>query len=149
MRRLLLLVLVVGCATAPIRQDIQKIFEFDAGYDDVWAAIIDTFGMMQLPIDNVEKDSGLITTDWLSFEVDDGYADCGKGGFGRAVRDLVGRFNVVARDANGTVSVTVNTLYEANRVDVLNPEISSEVRCYSTGVLEADLVELVEERIGE
>jgi len=57
---------------------IQKSFLIEAPFDKIWEAIIETFAELQLPIQNMEKASGLITTDWIDFkgQTNEDYCDC-------------------------------------------------------------------------
>jgi len=57
----------LNCATAPPPRQIQNSFPIEGEFDKVWTAIIETFSDLQLPIENIEKASGLITTDWIDF----------------------------------------------------------------------------------
>ena len=91
------LMLVVGCATAPGKYSVVKDFPHSADYDKVWSAVIDTFAELNLPIANLEKASGLITTDWG--EVPGEFCDCGKPGLAQQSAPE-GKFNVFVRKFN-------------------------------------------------
>ncbi len=58
-------VLGVGCASAPKKFSFNPVATIDAGYDEVWAAVVEYFAVSNLPIDTIEKDLGLIVTSWL------------------------------------------------------------------------------------
>ena len=54
-----------GCASAPKTFNFNPVATIDAEYDDVWSAVVEYFAVSNLPIDTIEKDSGLIVTSWL------------------------------------------------------------------------------------
>lgn len=69
MKKLLSLGLVLflfGCGTAPAPRQIQNSFPLPYPFEATWQAVIETFADLNLPILNMEKASGLITTDWIS-----------------------------------------------------------------------------------
>lgn len=41
---------------------VQQVQTFNAPYDQAWAAVIETVAEMSLPIESIEKESGLLTT---------------------------------------------------------------------------------------
>jgi hypothetical protein len=55
-----------GCTSAPPPRSIIS-QTIDYPYDNVWTALIDTFAELQIPIDKLEKDSGLVISEWMSF----------------------------------------------------------------------------------
>ena len=131
---LFFLFVFVGCATPPKLHTFEDSAVFSAPYDDVWSAVIETFADLNLPIDNMEKASGLITTDWISFTgTGKDYCDCGGAGIS-TVLSTEGRFNVFVRDEESSVRVKVNTTYRETRVF---GDARSTVDCTSTGGLEA------------
>jgi len=126
--------LIGGCASAPKAHEFEKSFPYARTYDDVWAAVIETFAELNLPIANVEKDSGIITTDWLDMEGSDAFYDCGGHGI-FTVESTQGKFNVfVKRNAETTgASVLVNTSFRQLRSFGSD---QSWTQCTSTGSLE-------------
>jgi len=59
-----------GCATTSSVSDtepIQNTFEINKPFNSVWKAIVATFAEHSYPIKAIEKDSGLITTDFIVF----------------------------------------------------------------------------------
>jgi hypothetical protein len=140
---LLPLFVLAACATLPAPREVQRAFEYDASFDAVWFALIDVFGEMNFPIDNLEKDSGIITTDWIGLDLDDGYADCGEPGLNLA-RDHEGMFNVVVRGRAEDTRLTVNTSFQVEWV--LDTNIQT-IECVSTGSLEKRISELVSKKI--
>lgn len=127
------LALSLASASAPAKRDIKKATTVPASYDDVWSAVIDVFSERGWTIGNVEKDSGLITTDWMTLNGEDesAFADCGGSGvtFTEGVQI---KFNVRIRDEDGTV-VTVDTFFRALRS---LGEQTAFVPCQSKGTVE-------------
>ena len=134
-----------ACATAPVARQFDRTATFPgADFDAVWNAVIDLFGERGWAIDNMEKNSGLITTDWMT--ADESYLDCGSAGALGRNYDQMGRFNIVAREQSDGVSLTVNTTWRARR-QVLDGNPGA-TECFSTGVLERVVHEQVTLRIG-
>ena len=80
-------VVLAGCATAPKEFAFDPTVTIDASYDAVWAAVVEFFAIGSLPIDTIEKDSGLIVTSWMDagkgpHEENKDYCDCGSAGMG-------------------------------------------------------------------
>lgn len=134
--------LILACATAPAVHEVERTTTITASsFDAVWTAVIDVFGDRGWAIDNMEKDSGFISTDWMTLAYSDrNVLDCG--GAGLSVDSDAVRFNVVVRPADNGASMTVNTTYQVNRCYSCAP-----VQCVSTGVLEKILVDAVRERV--
>ena len=148
----LICLMVYGCATAPAPRQIVKAFTIESSLDDVWIAVIDTFAEMNLPIANMEKDSGLITTDWEIYprgKAGNVYCDCG--GLGLNVEiERRGRFNVfVKRLTENSCELKVNCIY--NRT--IQPAFAkgsdgiTSRNCISTGKLEAMMFEIVKSKL--
>lgn len=132
--------LCLSCATAPkIRpEDVQKKFHVEVPFDVAWTAVIGTFADLNLPIANLEKDSGLIMTDWVRFPED--FCDCGSAPLAIEI-SRQGKFNVFVKREGTGVSLTVNTTYEVVR-EVMDTR--ANVRCVSTGRLEQTIHERVQ-----
>ncbi|MBA3542437.1 MAG: outer membrane protein assembly factor BamC [Deltaproteobacteria bacterium] len=77
-------------------------------YDAVWSSVIELFAERNWNISNMAKDSGLITTDWMSIDNDTPFADCGGSGI-TSVHGTQIRFNVLVKALDGNTSVMVNT----------------------------------------
>lgn len=101
-------------ATAPGKHSVQKARTIDATYDATWTALIEVFAEHNWAIANMEKDSGLIATDWMAIPNDSPFADCGGSGIARELGTQI-RFNVFVRDLDGDAQVTVNTSFRQLR----------------------------------
>jgi len=59
--------LLSGCATTSVvRPVIQDSYLVEAPYDKAWSAIVATAAEKSLPVKSIEKDSGLLTTDFVT-----------------------------------------------------------------------------------
>ena len=145
--------MICSCATAPAPRQIVKAFPIGAPFDEVWQAVIESFADLQLPIQNMEKDSGLITTDWIDFPLGKAgkeFCDCGGLGMNIETR-RVGRFNVfVKRVSVNSCEIQVNCTYSQTYepVSLTGDSVPSYKRsCVSTGKLEANMFELVKSKL--
>lgn len=134
---------LVASASGPKRHKFENSSVTAASYDATWSAVIEVFASHNWPIQNMEKDSGLITTDWMSLDGYEHGADCGSAPLasknGRGVR-----FNVLVREADGGARVTVNTtMREARSFDGNH----FMVDCQSTGALEAAVHGMVDSTV--
>ena len=140
---------IYGCATAPLPRQIVNTFPIDKPFDDVWQALVESFSELQLPIDNIEKDSGLITTDWIDFtgQKNTDYCDCG--GLGMSIeQSRVGKFNVfVKKITEDSCEIRVNCMYEQTIQEPITDVITVR-KCVSTGKLEAAMFDLIKSKLG-
>lgn len=138
-----------ACATAPVPRDIQRTAIVEgADFDRTWDAVIDVLGERTWAIDNVERASGLITTDWmLTGEASDDYMDCGSASFLSAHRDHEVRFNVLVRDSDVGAELTVNSAMRATSWNTLDGTPEGAAQCVSTGVLEGEIHDEVMRRV--
>ena len=140
---------IYGCATAPLPRQIVNTFPIDKPFDDVWQALVESFSELQLPIDNIEKDSGLITTDWIDFtgQKNTDYCDCG--GLGMSIeQSRVGKFNVfVKKVTEDSCEIRVNCMYEQTIQEAITDAIIVR-KCVSTGKLEAAMFDLIKSKLG-
>ncbi|WP_143136734.1 hypothetical protein [Burkholderia ubonensis] len=114
----LALVGLYGCVTqggAPIAMRIEKSRTFDAPFDVVWPAIIDSIAEQNLPITTLEKVSGLIAISGVSYSPNDaseGYRGSVMG-IPDQVTARVARFNIFATSQEGgKTTVKVNTSFK-------------------------------------
>ncbi|MCL4510012.1 MAG: hypothetical protein M1470_02945 [Bacteroidetes bacterium] len=70
-RRLMLALLLgpvlAGCASVPVPPAIQDTEIINAPFDKVWSAIVGTLAEQSLPIQSIDKASGLVTTQFVVF----------------------------------------------------------------------------------
>lgn len=141
------LLVLVGCATTPEPRQFDRQIVVDADFATVWDALVEMFGERVWVIDNLDRESGIVTTDWmLANDEAHSYMDCGSGFFD-SDRDHVFRFNVILRESGSETSVTVNSAHRTTRYP-LGEEPGELVTCVSTGVLERMIHEDLRERVG-
>ena len=117
--------LAAGCATAS-----SGIRAYDASIDDVWEATLEVFAEQRIPISSLERDSGIISTEWATAIKED--MDCGSAGkFGKDLSRR-GQYNVFVHEVDsGAVEVQVNAQWQASRYSM--GEYLSDVPCSSSG----------------
>jgi len=145
---LAVLFLFFACGTAPKPRLIQNSFSIEKSFEAVWQAVIETFAELNLPILNMEKASGLVTTDWISFrgqKDETGYCSCGKAPFPYFEVDRTGKFNVyVKKVSDSACEIKVNSIFEKTSA-YENSVIKRS--CVSTGKLEAEIHKLVTDKL--
>ena len=134
--------IVAGCATAPGVHQFESTWALPHDFDEVWAATIEVFAENRWPIANLEKDSGIIVSDWVSVGREADYADCGQPGLA-AVRGRQARFNVFVRQRGEGLTLSVNTDFQEQRSWDRRTWFQD---CASTGLLEADVYSMILER---
>ena len=136
----------LACATAPVARDFENLAEYpEASFSEVWDLVIDVFGDRNWAIDNLERESGIIATDWMATD-DPSYQDCGGSGIFGSPQTHMGRFNIVVRETDVGVSMRVTTSWRATRAVIVEDEVA--LTCVSTGVFERELHDEVGRRLG-
>jgi hypothetical protein len=125
--------LASATANPPKKYVFAKTKSFPASYDAVWKATISTFAEQNWPIMNLERDSGLITTDWMINNLP-GISDCGARG--KAATLVL--FNVFVEAKGGATSVTVNADFKRG-----------SAHCTSTGKLEKIIHQTIASKAAE
>ena len=139
---------LTGCAAAGVSNmqqgNIDNNFVFDQSYDEVWSSTVEWFASNNIPIDNVDKASGLISSNY-GLNPGMGVVDCGEptgniGLYRARFEDMSGNINIIVREVGpeetrATVNVFGNALVVVrNAYGVVS---SANVRCVSTGSLES------------
>jgi hypothetical protein len=129
---------LAGCATAPKQFTFDPVVTIDASFDDVWSAVVEFFAVGTLPIETIEKDSGLIVTSWMDATEEQGYVDdrwCSCGSEFLSPEDWTrGKFNIFAKSLGpNSTQLRVTCLYQQARGGLG----SGIVTCNSNGSLEA------------
>lgn len=121
------------CSTAPEMRIIQDTFSIDEQFDRVWPAIIEVFAERKLSIATIEKDSGIIVSEWIVLSDDlFHYADCGKGSpFPLDVIEV--KFNIFLKSITiNSSEIKINALFKTGKKE-----------CVSTGLFERDMYDLI------
>ena len=112
MIRLILVLAVAGCGTAPKVHNFERFRSLQVSKDEAWLNVIDFFTSNSLQIKTIEKDSGIIYAESGSF--DSRFADCGDSGLAIPIQNS-GEFNVFVRERGYDTEVVVNTIYRQMR----------------------------------
>lgn len=144
--------LILGCATGKvIIPEIQNDYEIEADFETVWLAVVESLAERSSPIEAIEKESGLITTSFVSFFSGRGQKAeldriAAKPNYGFMATWSRGRykFNVFVRSkSDGTTLVKITSHIEAFESTINEDWIV----CFSRGVIEDDLFDLIKAKI--
>ncbi len=134
----IVLVASAACASAPVVRDVESLANYRGGsFTEAWDLVVGEFASRGWTIDDLERDSGIITSEWVSTEGDfyPSYRDCGSPGLRANLSNYRGRFSVVVRETDNGVSVEVTTDWEVTKST--SRAIGIE-ECFSTGLLEGE-----------
>ncbi len=148
-----LLVILASCATKqPVKPTIEDTQIMQAPFDRVWTATVSTFAEMALPIESMDKGSGLITTRSVRFT----------GGW--AARKEINRVAQKPLVFLGTWSAgryTLSLFVTPNGKDATNVKITAHIEayeeymtgkwhmCHSKGVIEKQILDSIELKVGQ
>ncbi len=146
-----------GCAAnsyqPPRARIIENKFTINKNYDDTWQGLVNWFASHNSPIKNIDKSSGLITTEYnLSVQDQARYLDCGilESGTLTSARfgESLGNFNIlVAKIDDNSTKVTINCFFKTiiNQYNLKGElAFTEKVDCNSTGVLEKEIIRTIE-----
>ena len=157
------LVLVNGCGsvtkeppklTPPKDYNVNTKTTFNKKIDEVWGALIEWHGMNNIPIKNMEKVSGYITSEG-KIQFVGKYCDCGVLEYSGQVWDypesidvVSGNFNIVVRKITGEqTEVTINVFYKLTERTTKGRIVSlASLKCVSTGLLEKNIFDYIQNR---
>jgi uncharacterized lipoprotein len=138
--------ILAACASAPVARQIQNSFPVDQPFENVWTATIETFAELNLPILNMEKASGLITTDWIQLN-DPTMSDCGKQGVMSSEQGRRVKFNVFVKTVGGDAcEMKINAMFETMVATYGNSGLSAQT-CVSTGKFEKQIYDMVTAKV--
>ena len=144
--------IVVGCATTPADEPpIKDALTIQASFDEVWRATVSTLAEMVLPIESMDKGSGLITTRSVRFT----------GGWAapKEIRRVAKKPSVFL----GTWSAgryTLSLFVRPNGKDSTEVKITTHIEayedymtgewhtCHSKGVIEKQIFDSIELKLG-
>lgn len=131
----LFVVLLFGCASTPRVTSFESTRTYSKSYDQVWRELMQSFTSYNLQIKTVEKESGIVYAERLSF--DNAQADCGyQWPFVPLSRTLSLNVFVATLEDSGSTQVTVNADFRERRQNNLNPAQTQDFVCQSTGAVE-------------
>ena len=154
MKKLILLLAVIialtACAryTPPKQYRVIKERVYQATFDEVWSKIVKWFAVNNTPIKNIEKESGLIATDYgLAVSKYSSYADCGDAGPLTKIIKPTANFNVLVEKIEEYKTKVLITFVVKATVEYYissNNYSYTDVECNSTGVLEKQILDYIE-----
>lgn len=106
-------------------EEVRRSETYDATYDATWRAALQSFSELELPIATLEKESGVIATDWILVADADERMECPDD-----PRSAEMRFNLLVEESGGETRITITTGARAR------DDEGTLQRCVSTGALE-------------
>lgn len=137
---------------APPTHEVSRAFA--GSYDAVWDGAVDWFSESNIPIGQIERASGLITSEHR-LRADEELIDCGNVDSGNSMlvdSDRTANLNVRVRETEAGILVQVN-VFGRGRFTFHDPLTNSTSaveasRCESSGAVEAWLFDHIEESLG-
>jgi len=139
-----------GCAPLPVPRQIVQTFTIKAPFNQGWEAVIESFADFLLPIQNSEKASGRITTDWVKFTSQVSMDYCYFGELGLMVeKNRRGKFLVtLKKTAENSCEITTNFSFEQNYTNLEGTKHYNR-KGVSTGKLETKMYEMIKSKVRE
>ena len=148
-----------GCTSTPTleepsaeKKDYSK--EYQADFDSVWSSAVDWFAVNNIPIKNLERSSGIITSEY-SLGSDFTQVDCGSvsGDSFHVIREknVTANISVRVREAGDVVVVRPN-VFGDGYYDVWDEMWGGEYmlepnECISTGEVERSLHQYIQNKL--
>lgn len=143
-------IFLVGCGSPLVKPKITDSRTFDAAYDDVWRAVVQTFAERSLPVSTLEKESGFITTqshiiDYGIFSETtlDAIAVHPNIAFGIWESPKLSVNAFISPEGSNTTRVKINTHIEAFEKNMMGKWYI----CYSMGVIEKDILDTIQSKL--
>ena len=163
---LFLIFVMVSCSTPKktvVQQAAPRVIQkeriISRPFDAVWQTAIEWFATHNTPIKNLDKSSGLISTEY-SVSIGDAlkYMECARSSGSTSVQltNYTGNFNVIIkRLADNSTKINVNVFFgctqnvykEQLHLFIANETIlisSARINCSSTGTLEKEILDYLE-----
>lgn len=133
------LVVAAGCisiAGGGDGDEYRRTETYSASFDATWRAALQSFAELDLPIATIERESGVVATDWILVADADERMDCPD-----EARQAEIRLNVLVEEAGAGTRMTITSGARALTEDgVLQ-------RCVSTGALERAIQRRVSRKV--
>ena len=132
---LILALCLLGCAVPATRTDITTSWNTHREFDPMWANNIQIFGKLSAPIQTLEKDSGIIVTEWFALHSSDATSvDCGTPSALSITYETQAKITVIIRDIGESKrQITVQGLYRQRRY---YDRQTFYATCFSDGTIE-------------
>jgi len=126
--------------TPPVSKNIEKKKEFNKSFDIIWEKIIKWLNENAIPIKNIDKNSGFISSEY-DLTVFSDYMDCGDGGI---QTDKKGTINIVVSKNNDKIIVTIITFFSCYLQYIeLDKSKNDRVECISNGNIEKEIFDYI------
>jgi len=134
----LLLILTVGCGMRSQVEDVavEKEAFYAAEFPAVWTAVISIFADLNLPVANMERDSGFVNCN--AFDVPREWLNAPEEGIDYRLGNCKGNFNVFVTEVEGGCKVSVTSSYSATvwKYNLILGAFEREESFTSSGVFE-------------
>jgi len=154
--------LIVSCGAPVLVKPVEPVFvekerTIKKSFDIVWQDAVEWFATHNTPIKNLDKSSGLISTEYTDAAQ---YMNCGSGDYtfsGKVeTSNHIGNFNVIIKKKNQkSTKVNINVFFTCT-VDQYRYEnllstnyvlvSSTKANCSSTGVLEKEILDFLSKK---
>jgi len=142
MKKSVILAVCICLAGACVMEDLTRVENPRVLKNDmeaVWASVLETMAELRLPVLDMDKAAGVITTEWISFKNQDdatGYCACGTTKFPLVEVDRRGKFQISIIGLKNPKQVSVSSVFE--KISQYK-DIVENTPCVSTGKLEAEI----------
>jgi len=140
-------------------EDFAKSRTYSAGLDETWGAVIAVLTEFEFPFDLVERESGLVTTEWVTvgpYSTNTGWGktlevtlnsliSCNVKDSNDIPADTRCKLNVLVQSGDGGTSVTTNSKFQGWKKPVMKTPYWEP--CNSTGELETRIFQAISERL--
>ena len=137
--------ILTGCSMATLPDAPDRTFTIDASFDETWDALVRFASSGALPIENVEKNSGLLTINDTDAPVS--MFQCRKRSFEPIVSVTARMSFLVAENENGSTTLTVN-LSAIGDIGLLGVPSGRTAQCESLGEIEQRFIDGITENLG-
>ena len=131
---------VFACAVPATHHNITKYWTTSEDYDALWSGVIELFAHNSIPILTLEKDSGIIVSEWFVLARSDAATiDCGSPGIATAY-ETHPKLTVTVAPTGTTRQIMVSGRYKQRRTFDRDTFFAT---CYSRGEMEHNLKEII------
>lgn len=149
------IIILSACAlaTVPKPESFERKQIFPFPFAKTWASTVEVMADGEWPVESIEKDSGLITTEFVNTGSDVGnkYTDCPLGPRGvTGFSQRRGKLSILVKSiSENDTSVRINTHFEAFKGggSLLGGE-AGWMLCNSTGLVEMDIFNKIKATLG-
>jgi len=146
---LMFLILLIGCGMRqqPEEVAVEKAVVYSADFPTVWTTVISILADCNLPVDNMERDSGFVNC--KAFDVPREWLNAPEEGIDYRLRNCEGVFNVFVTEVEGGCKVSITSSYTALvwKYNLLLGTFEREESFLSSGVFEQHFHSLLSDRL--